>query len=93
MQVDTLICFVVVVASQWLLGHISFLLQPLNRLLGLKINVSIIVLGFNWVDSLLNGNMGKKTERDSVLDNQRHPMYKYIKLHQKCQKKNKKEGV
>lgn len=70
----------------------SFLLQPINRLFGLKTNASIIVLGFNWVDSLLNGSMGgKKTERDSVLDSQRYPMYKYVTT-QKYGRKNK-EGV
>lgn len=41
----------------------SFLLQPINRLFGLKTNASIIVLGFNWVDSLLNGSMGEKKNR------------------------------
>lgn len=38
----------------------SFLLQPINRLFGLKTNVSVIVLGFNWVDSLLHGDRGEK---------------------------------
>lgn len=63
MQVATHICFLVVVASQWPLGHTFILLQSLNRLLGLKINVSIIVLGFNWVHSLLNGNTERNRKR------------------------------
>lgn len=70
----------------------SFLLQPINRLFGLKTNVSVIVMGFNWVDSLLNRNMGEKTERDSALDSQRYPMYKYITT-QKDVRKNTKEGA